>query len=129
MRKNYLFLGVAMASAVLLAGCVERRVVYMHDSAPVPVTSPPDAAAPVADEATPPSNPPAGEVPPAPQVEVVTVSPGPQYVWTPGVWVWRGRWVWGPGHWVVGPHPHAIWVQGHWERRGRRMFWVRGYWR
>jgi hypothetical protein len=122
MKKSCLYLGTVMTAA-LLAGCVERRVVYVHDPAPVPATPPGTEAA------LPPSTPPPGEVPPAPQTEVVTVSPGPAYAWVPGVWVWRGRWVWGPGHWAVGPHPHALWVQGHWERRGRRSYWVEGYWR
>jgi len=119
MRKSIVVLGPVVVVA-LLAGCVERRVVYVPQ--PAPGSPPPQAE--VA-----PETPPPGEIPPPPQTEVVTVSPGPEYAWMPGVWVWRGRWVWGPGHWVIGPHPHAVWYGGHWERRGRRSVWIQGYWR
>jgi len=128
MKKTLLIIG-PIATALLLAGCVERRVVYVHDQpAPLPppgtvVTAPP-AQAEVAPEVPPP-----GEVPPAPQVEVVTVAPGPDYFWVGGSWAWRGRWVWAPGRWSLRPHPHAVWYGGHWERRGRRSVWVGGYWR
>jgi hypothetical protein len=125
MKKAALMLG-PVTVALLLAGCVERRVVYVHDPAPVP---PPTAviATPQAEVA--PEVPPPGEVPPAPQVDVVTVAPGPEYVWVGGAWAWHGRWVWAPGRWSMRPHPHAVWYGGHWERRGRRSVWVGGYWR
>src|SRR6185503_19844670 len=32
---------------------------------------------------------------PAPQVEIIPVFPGPDYVWTPGWWSWNGgAWIW-----------------------------------
>ncbi len=68
------------------------------------------------------------QAPPAPQVEVVTPSPGPTHVWVAGRWGWRGRaWVWLPGSWVVGRSNHH-WVAGHWAHRGRRHVWVEGRW-
>lgn len=41
--------------------------------------------------------------PPPPRVEVVTVSPGPEYVWVGGYHRWSGR--------------AYNWVPGHYERR------------
>jgi hypothetical protein len=67
--------------------------------------------------------------PPAPPAETVVMSPGPGYVWVGGEWVWNGRWVWAPGHWVIGPRPGAVWVGGVWvhDRYGWRH--RGGYWR
>ena len=45
-------------------------------------------------------------VAPAPQVEVIGVSPGPSYIWIGGFWN------------LVG-HRH-VWVGGRWEHRGDR---------
>src|SRR5678816_4540640 len=39
--------------------------------------------------------------PPPPVEEVRPRSPGRRYVWTPGYWVWDGRWLWQPGQWTV----------------------------
>lgn len=69
------------------------------------------------------------EEPPAPQVEVQPVAPGPDYAWTPGYWSWNGRWVWVGGVWVVRPHPHAVWIGPRWVHRGHGYVWVRGRWR
>ena len=98
---------------MLGAGCVERRVVY------VPAQPAVTAAPVVVDQA-----------PPAPQVEVVPVAPGPEYAWTPGCWSWGVHgWVWVGGRYVVRPRPHAVWVQGHWSGRGRGYVWIGGHWR
>ncbi|MDB6058025.1 MAG: 17 kDa surface antigen [Verrucomicrobiales bacterium] len=67
--------------------------------------------------------------PPAPQQEVIVASPGPGYVWVGGEWVWRGRWVWAPGHWVSGPRPGAVWVGGVWVHGGRGWYHRGGHWR
>jgi len=69
--------------------------------------------------------------PPAPPyADVVTVSPGPDFVWIGGVWVWGGRgWVWEKGHWERPPHPGAVWVPHHYEFRDGRHVFVRGGWR
>jgi len=37
--------------------------------------------------------------PPPPQVEVITVAPGPDYYWAPGYWRWNGSWIWVRGGW------------------------------
>ena len=69
-------------------------------------------------------------VPPPDQVEVVTASPGPDFVWTGGVWVWGGgRWVWERGHWDLPPRRGMVWAPHRYEvRNGHRVF-VRGGWR
>jgi len=106
----------------LATGCVERRVEYVPAPQPQAVTAP----------TTPPDNAPVvAEAPPAPQVEVVPVAPGPEYAWTPGYWSIGvgGRWVWIGGRYVVRPRAHAIWVGGHWARRGRGYVWIGGHWR
>jgi WXXGXW repeat (2 copies) len=80
-----------------------------------------------------PSSPPGQVVvsqpPPAPQVEVVPVAPGPDYAWTPGYWTWNGGWVWVGGAWALRPRHYAVWVGPHWVRHGHGYVWVGGYWR
>lgn len=100
---------LVLAGACLLTGCVYReRVVYR----------PPAAAEVVATEA-----------PPLPQAEVITVAPGPDFVWIGGGWVWRSRWVWERGHWEHPPRIGAVWVPHHYEYRGGRHIFIRGGWR
>jgi hypothetical protein len=67
--------------------------------------------------------------PPEPVVEVVPVSPGVGFVWTPGHWWWNGRWVWAPGVWVRPPRAHAVWVRGHWAHEAHGWRWHEGRWR
>ncbi|HEX4343484.1 MAG TPA: glycine zipper domain-containing protein [Verrucomicrobiae bacterium] len=67
--------------------------------------------------------------PPAPPVQTVVISPGSDYVWVGGEWVWSGRWVWAPGHWGYPPYPHAVWVVGSWNRGPRGWYRAPGYWR
>jgi hypothetical protein len=70
------------------------------------------------------------QTPPPPQVEIVPVAPGPDYVWGPGYWSWRGgAWIWVGGGWHVRPAPGVIWVGGHWSPHGRGYIWVGGRWR
>ena len=113
--KNSASILVVTLAAAWLAGCVERRVVYVRE----PVLVPPPAT----DQTV------ITTSPPAPQVEIVGAPPGPEYVWVPGCWEWRGRWVWTGGRWAMGPHPHAAWIPGRWVRRGHDWVWIRGYWR
>jgi hypothetical protein len=68
------------------------------------------------------------EPPPAP-AETIVVSPGPDYVWVGGEYVWNGRWVWAPGHWVLAPRPGAVWVGGVWVHGGRGWYHRGGHWR
>jgi hypothetical protein len=80
--------------------------------------------------------PPPGEVvivrdaPPAPLEEIVTVRPGPRYVWCGGYWQHDGHaYVWMPGHWVRPPRVHALWIAPHWEVRGGGYIFIGGGWR
>ncbi|MBV8552908.1 MAG: YXWGXW repeat-containing protein [Acidobacteriaceae bacterium] len=68
--------------------------------------------------------------PPPPQREVITIRPGPKYVWTGGYYRWNSHaYVWVPGHWVVPPRAGVAWVPGHWVHRTGGWVWVAGYWR
>jgi WXXGXW repeat (2 copies) len=70
------------------------------------------------------------EAPPPPQTEIVTESPGADFVWIGGYWGWSwGHYVWIGGHWERPDHPHAIWVGPNWERHGDHYEFVKGYWR
>ena len=114
--KRYGLLIIAVGGiAALGAGCVERQVVYVPAQPGATTTGPA-----VAEQA-----------PPPPQVEVVPVAPGPDYVWLPGYWSIGvgGSWVWIGGHYGLPPRPHAIGVGGHWGRRGRDYVWIGGHWR
>jgi len=66
--------------------------------------------------------------PPPPQVEVVPPQPNVAFVWTPGYWDWRGRWVWIHGWWGSRPHPGAVWVRGGWGYHGHHRVWMRAHW-
>lgn len=66
--------------------------------------------------------------PPAP-AETEPPSPGPDYVWVGGDWVWNGGWIWVGGHWVIPPYPHAVWYHGGWRRGWHGYYHDRGHWR
>lgn len=70
------------------------------------------------------------EAPPAELVEQITVSPGPDYVWTKGYWRWDNKWVWESGRWGRRPHPAAVWHDGEWVHHDRYhgWHWVHGHW-
>jgi hypothetical protein len=67
--------------------------------------------------------------PPAPLVETQPPSPGVDYVWVGGDWVWNGGWVWAGGRWAIPPYPHAVWYRGGWRRGGDGYHHGRGHWR
>jgi len=70
------------------------------------------------------------DAPPPARVEVVTVSPGPAFVWIPGYWSYSGtRYVWVTGRWAIPPTGHHEWVGGHWEHRKHGWYRARGHWR
>jgi hypothetical protein len=72
-------------------------------------------------------------VAPAAPFEVITTSPGPDYVWINGYYDWEGpapyrhRWV--AGHWDRPARPQSAWVNGEWEHNEHGYRWRRGYWR
>ena len=68
--------------------------------------------------------------PPAAQVEVYGVAPGPGFVWVNGYWNWGGsRYVWAPGRWQRPPRPRARWESGRWENHHGRYAYKQGRWR
>jgi hypothetical protein len=66
--------------------------------------------------------------PPPPPDETQPPTPGPDYVWAGGDWVWNGGWVWVGGHWVLPPYPGAIWFHGGWRRGWGGYYHGRGRW-
>lgn len=105
---------LAVASTLLVSGCVVRETRY-RDGTVATTTS---------------SEVVVESAPPAPIVEVETVSPGPEFVWVGGVWGWHGsRWEWERGHWDRPPHRGAVWVPHRYVYRGGRHVYVRGGWR
>ena len=112
MKKSILTRMALMAVGLwLFDGCV-TRVVY----APPPANPPPNA---VVAQPSP---------PPPPQVEVKPAQPNVTFIWIPGAWEWRGRWVWVHGYWGVPPHPGAVWIGGHWRYRRHGYVWIGGRW-
>jgi len=110
MKFRTLMVMVSVFACVLLAGCVERRVM-------------PPPPAPVAYIPRP---------PPAEVVEVMPAPPDPRpiWAWQKGHWRWDGReYVWYPGHWVERPRHVAEWVPPHWEPHANGWFMIEGHWR
>ena len=122
-------LAVCMAS-LLLTGCVVREVRYQNPPPPMVVQPPPPV---VVQQPAPP--PVAGEIivssaPPPPVEETITIAPGPEFVWVPGVWIWEGRrWRWTHGYWGRPPRPGAVWVPHRYVYRNGVHVFVRGGWR
>lgn len=66
--------------------------------------------------------------PPAPQVEVIGVAPGPGYFWVDGYWGWHGhRHHWVGGHWEH-RRPGYRWEPHQWQRDGNRYREAPGRW-
>jgi WXXGXW repeat (2 copies) len=121
-RKLSLLTGLA-AAAVVLTGCVvtpypyyQTRVVTTQQGAPAATGATVEYVQ---------------TAPPAPYNEVVTVSPGVGFVWTPGVWYWSGgRHVWRAGVWQRPPYGYNTWNNGGWYNTpGRGWYHRGGYWR
>jgi hypothetical protein len=65
--------------------------------------------------------------PPALKVEVVPVSPGPDYMWTPGWWSWNGYdYIWFGGYWDFPVRPGHVWHDGRFYH-GRGVEVIRGH--
>ena len=122
MVRAMLLAAGAMGCLVVLQGCVREVVVERQAPPRVVYMQAPAAGTEVVVEQPVPQ--------PARVVEVITVSPGPEYVWIGGCHEWvGGRWVWMGGHWERPIHPHAVWVEGSWHRGHRGYNWDRGHWR
>ena len=68
--------------------------------------------------------------PPAAYNEVVTVAPGPGYVWVGGYYGWSGRdYLWNRGSWSLPARGYTTWNPGYWHRHDRGHYWVPGQWR
>ena len=70
--------------------------------------------------------------PPVARVEVISVRPGPSYVWMAGYWGWGGvDYYWVPGRWTVPPQRvYTVWVPGRWDHhRGHGWHYRPGHWR
>jgi hypothetical protein len=119
MRQMILLFTFLIAAAfILTTGCVTKeRVVEKTVPAPAPKKEV------IIIKEQPPAI-------PAPQVEVPSTAPSPDYVWVPGYWDWNGsEYVWISGKWMEVSPPQATWVPGHWEQTGGGWMWVSGYWK
>lgn len=68
--------------------------------------------------------------PPPARVEVVSVAPGPHYVWVKGHYRWAGRaYAWLPGRWTRPARGYRAWQPGHWAHDRHGWFYVEGRWR
>ena len=65
---------------------------------------------------------PADQAPPPLPDQVIPVTPGPDYYWTPGYWGWNGGWIWIGGSWCFrggygwggrGWYGHGVWGGYH----------------
>ncbi len=54
-------------------------------------------------------------------------APGPNYFYVPGVWVWRGRYLWRPGFWCE-YRPGWVWIPDRYCWTPYGYVWVPGYW-
>jgi hypothetical protein len=115
------------AATVVLTGCVVTPAYYPPQTRVVTVQ--PSVA--VTADTTSTSVEYVQTAPPAPYNEVVTVSPGIGFVWTPGIWYWSGgRHVWRAGSWQRPPYGYRTWNNGGWTLvPGRGWQQSRGYWR
>ncbi len=111
MKTGKSVLVATLLASVLLACCVERRVVEPRPPAQtVYIAKPPPAE--VADP-----------MPPPPDSL-------PVWAWQKGHWRWDGRaYVWYPGHWVERPQHVVEWVAPHWERHADGWVMIEGHWR
>jgi hypothetical protein len=68
--------------------------------------------------------------PPRERVEVISTSPGTEYVWVKGHWGWRRNdYEWIPGRWTVPARGFHEWVAGRWQRDRFGWFYEEGHWR
>ena len=67
--------------------------------------------------------------PPLLPVYVQPITPGPDYIWTPGYWAYGDDdYYWVPGTWVRAPEVGLLWTPGYWGWRDGFYVWNAGYW-
>jgi hypothetical protein len=67
---------------------------------------------------------------PEPPIYSRPYSPGPNYVWVDGEWIWRGnQYVYKQGYWAPIRRKNDIYVQGHWRAGKGGWYWVPGHWK
>lgn len=68
--------------------------------------------------------------PPAARVEARPASPGADYGWIAGQWIWNGAaWQWKSGRYERIPTGYSEWVSGEWKPAAFKWYWQDGYWR
>jgi len=117
------------AGSLWLAGCTVREVRYQSPPPPPPPAVGVGVGVGVGADVSVGGELEVGVAPPAPLVDVRVASPGVDFVWIPGAYVWNGRWVWEGGRWDHPPRRGAVWVPHHYVYRGGRHVFVRGGWR
>src|SRR4029079_2659357 len=65
--------------------------------------------------------------PDSPEVGPSIPAPTATHVYSPGCWVWRGRYVWRPGIWIE-YRPGWVWVPAHFRWTPVGYVFVEGYW-
>jgi hypothetical protein len=57
------------------------------------------------------------------------ISPGDDYIWTPGYWAYGDEdYYWVPGTWVQAPEVGYLWTPGYWGGDGDNYIFHEGYW-
>ena len=57
------------------------------------------------------------------------ISPGDDYIWTPGYWAYGDDdYYWVPGTWVMAPEVGYLWTPGYWGDDNGAYFFHEGYW-
>ena len=103
-RRNLLTAATVVAASAVLAACIVVPAQPYYGSGPVAVA------------------------PPAPQMEVIAVAPGPGFFWIGGYWNWVGsRHVWTGGHWEA-HRPGYHWTPHQWHRDGSGWRAAPGRW-
>ncbi len=70
-----------------------------------------------------------GIAPPELPVYDQPISPGDDYIWTPGYWAYGDDdYYWVPGTWVEAPEVGYLWTPGYWGGDGDRYIFHEGYW-
>ena len=61
---------------------------------------------------------------------VLPMSPGPNYIWHNGDWVWNGNgYIYRRGSWIIAPSNRRHYISGYWQRKRGGWVWRPGYWR